>query len=416
MKEKYIYTMERNWLPYPWGRISIDTPPPPVVPVLFSPGGLPVKPVRPELRHAASDYFNFAAVAVGEQPVTMVPRPPSPPRVAFPAWNIPTNPANYVYSSRPSLFSTSPSAASSIAPTSLTVTSSQSQSQSPDTPPLSFDFGTDSLSSSFSSSTSLEYLHDQYVDKMMEFIVGNESSDELQSFVTETGQVGHAKTVHTEKGPFTPSAHAEDVILDTVDDVEYGHRTSTALDEISLGPKKNDFHSLLEPAYQAPMNSKEPVTLTTELPLRQSATRSARLQTNLPYADGNLDEVLLSDTVSQEYIAPSRDVIVVDVEKGKQDKHDVKIIKTRSSRIVATSQSSKTRAAPLITINKASKQLGRTPADEAFATSLDQLVDVAPDQKPPYLWWTLIRAAVLGQPDGRIQMETLCQQVSAKYP
>ena len=67
------------------------------------------------------------------------------------------------------------------------------------------------------------------------------------------------------------------------------------------------------------------------------------------------------------------------------------------------------------TIIKA-KQLGSFPADEAFATSLNQLNDNGENQKPAYLWWTLIRAAILGSPEGRLQMETLCSAILEKFP
>lgn len=73
---------------------------------------------------------------------------------------------------------------------------------------------------------------------------------------------------------------------------------------------------------------------------------------------------------------------------------------------------------PSIFRNSAStklKQLGSFPADEAFATSLEQLKSCG-DQKPPYLWWTLIRAAILGTPGGKLQMETLCANILEKFP
>lgn len=62
------------------------------------------------------------------------------------------------------------------------------------------------------------------------------------------------------------------------------------------------------------------------------------------------------------------------------------------------------------------KALGTLPADEAFSTSLDELEDLPIDTKPPYLWWTLIRAAILGAPERKLQMETLTHQISQKYP
>lgn len=62
------------------------------------------------------------------------------------------------------------------------------------------------------------------------------------------------------------------------------------------------------------------------------------------------------------------------------------------------------------------KQLGSFPADEAFAGSLDELKDVPADKKPPYLWWTLIRAAILGSPDGRMQMDALFAAILEKFP
>lgn len=62
------------------------------------------------------------------------------------------------------------------------------------------------------------------------------------------------------------------------------------------------------------------------------------------------------------------------------------------------------------------KQLGSFPADEAFAGSLDELKDVPADKKPPYLWWTLIRATILGSPEGRMQMDALCAAILDKFP
>lgn len=62
------------------------------------------------------------------------------------------------------------------------------------------------------------------------------------------------------------------------------------------------------------------------------------------------------------------------------------------------------------------KSLGTLPADEAFSSSLDQLDDVPHGTKPPYLWWTLIRATILGAPGQTLQMETLTQLIQQKYP
>jgi len=64
------------------------------------------------------------------------------------------------------------------------------------------------------------------------------------------------------------------------------------------------------------------------------------------------------------------------------------------------------------------KQLGTFPADEAFATSLEQLTAGRIDRrsKPTCLWWSLIRAAILGSPEGRLQMETLCATISEHFP
>lgn len=62
------------------------------------------------------------------------------------------------------------------------------------------------------------------------------------------------------------------------------------------------------------------------------------------------------------------------------------------------------------------KALGTLPADEAFSASLEQLDDVPAGTKPPYLWWTLIRAAILGAPGQKLQMETLTQLIQQKYP
>lgn len=62
------------------------------------------------------------------------------------------------------------------------------------------------------------------------------------------------------------------------------------------------------------------------------------------------------------------------------------------------------------------KALGTLPADEAFSASLEQLDDVSAGTKPPYLWWTLIRAAILGAPGQKLQMETLTQLIQQKYP
>jgi len=61
------------------------------------------------------------------------------------------------------------------------------------------------------------------------------------------------------------------------------------------------------------------------------------------------------------------------------------------------------------------KQLGTCPADEAFAGSLDDLKSCG-QEKPPYLWWTLIRAALLGSSKGKLQMETLCAVIMEKFP
>lgn len=64
------------------------------------------------------------------------------------------------------------------------------------------------------------------------------------------------------------------------------------------------------------------------------------------------------------------------------------------------------------------KQLGTFPADEAFATSLEQLTAGRIDRnaKPTCLWWSLIRAAILGSPERRLQMETLCATISEHFP
>lgn len=72
--------------------------------------------------------------------------------------------------------------------------------------------------------------------------------------------------------------------------------------------------------------------------------------------------------------------------------------------------------APSIVLPSKIKSLGTLPADEAFSASLDQLDDVPPGTKPPYLWWTLNRAAILGAPEQKLQMETLTQLIQQKYP
>lgn len=71
---------------------------------------------------------------------------------------------------------------------------------------------------------------------------------------------------------------------------------------------------------------------------------------------------------------------------------------------------------PLIVLPSKIKALGTLPADEAFSASLEQLEDVPHGTKPPYLWWTLIRAAILGAPGQKLQMETLTHLISQKYP
>lgn len=60
------------------------------------------------------------------------------------------------------------------------------------------------------------------------------------------------------------------------------------------------------------------------------------------------------------------------------------------------------------------RTLGAPPAAEAFATSLQQLENHG--GRPAYLWWTLIRAAILGAPGASLQMETLCQQIADRFP
>lgn len=71
---------------------------------------------------------------------------------------------------------------------------------------------------------------------------------------------------------------------------------------------------------------------------------------------------------------------------------------------------------PSVVLPSKIKALGTLPSNEAFSASLDQLDDVAPGTKPPYLWWTLIRAAILGAPGQKLQMETLTQLIQQKYP
>lgn len=71
---------------------------------------------------------------------------------------------------------------------------------------------------------------------------------------------------------------------------------------------------------------------------------------------------------------------------------------------------------PAIVLPSKIKALGTLPADEAFSASLDQLEDVPHGTKPPYLWWTLIRAAILGAPEQKLQMETLTHLIQQKYP
>lgn len=90
---------------------------------------------------------------------------------------------------------------------------------------------------------------------------------------------------------------------------------------------------------------------------------------------------------------------------------------TATASTSSLSSKSSTSSTPATTsLPTKSRQLGLPPADEAFADSLDQLRSGSPDAKPPYLWWTLIRAAILGSPDRQMQMETLCAEISEKFP
>lgn len=78
--------------------------------------------------------------------------------------------------------------------------------------------------------------------------------------------------------------------------------------------------------------------------------------------------------------------------------------------------SSSSTQSPAIVLPSKIKALGTLPSDEAFSASLDLLEDVPHGTKPPYLWWTLIRAAILGAPEQKLQMETLTQLIQQKYP
>lgn len=76
----------------------------------------------------------------------------------------------------------------------------------------------------------------------------------------------------------------------------------------------------------------------------------------------------------------------------------------------------KSRRLSLVSDPVKTKQLGSFPAEEAFSTSLDQLHCADPYGRPPYLWWTLIRTAILGAPGQTMQMDTLCHAISTKFP
>lgn len=82
----------------------------------------------------------------------------------------------------------------------------------------------------------------------------------------------------------------------------------------------------------------------------------------------------------------------------------------------SSSSTASGRSIPPASVLSRNRQLANLPADEAFASSLDQLDSGRPGEKPQYLWWTLIRAAILGSPEGKMQMETLCAEISEKFP